>query len=127
MRRCRRFSASPASLDDGAVSVLSAISRWLSAALRRETGLSDRLSTILPMLTTDQKGVVAEMAIAHAALELGVGVSRPLGDQRYDLIFDFGAKLLRVQCKWASRHGDVVIVRCYSARRNADGARPTVV
>jgi len=79
------------------------------------------------MLTTDQKGVVAEMAIAHAALELGVGVSRPLGDQRYDLIFDFGAKLLRVQCKWASRHGDVVIVRCYSARRNADGARPTVV
>jgi hypothetical protein len=34
------------------------------------------------MLTTDQKGVVAEMAIAHAALELGVGVSRPLGDQR---------------------------------------------
>jgi len=44
------------------------------------------------MLTTDQKGVVAEMAIAHAALELGVGVSRLLGDQRYDLIFDFGAK-----------------------------------
>jgi hypothetical protein len=75
----------------------------------------------LPILTTDQKSVVAEMAIAHAALELGVGVSRPLGDQRYDLIFDFGAKLLRVQCKWASRHGDVVIVRCYSARRNADG------
>ncbi len=26
-----------------------------------------------------------------------------------------------MQCKWASRHGDVVIVRCYSARRNADG------
>jgi hypothetical protein len=53
------------------------------------------------MLTTDQKGAIAELAIAHAALELGVGVSKPLGDQRYDLIFDFGPRLARVQCKWA--------------------------
>jgi PD-(D/E)XK endonuclease len=73
------------------------------------------------MLTTDQKGIVAEMAIAHAALELGVGVSRPLGDERYDLIFDLAGKLVRVQCKWASRYRDVLVVRCYSARRNAEG------
>jgi hypothetical protein len=55
------------------------------------------------------------------ALELGIGVSKPIGDQRYDLIFDLGGPLMRVQCKWASRHGDVIIVRCYSARRTADG------
>ena len=73
------------------------------------------------MLTSDQKGVIAELAIAHAATELGVGVSKPLGDQRYDLIFDLGHKLLRVQCKWACRHKQVVVVRCYSSRRNAEG------
>jgi PD-(D/E)XK endonuclease len=61
------------------------------------------------------------MAIAHAAVELGVGVSKPFGDERYDLIFDFRPDLVRVQCKWAVRHGDVIIVRCYRARRNANG------
>jgi hypothetical protein len=73
------------------------------------------------MLTTDQKGAIAEMAIARAALELGVGVSRPLANERYDLVFDVGSRLLRVQCKWVCRRGDVVVLRCYSARRNADG------
>lgn len=73
------------------------------------------------MLTTDQKGAVAEAFIAAAALELGVGVARPLSDERYDLIFDDGSSLARVQCKWARRHGDVVVVRCLRNRRNADG------
>lgn len=75
------------------------------------------------MLTTDQKGAIAEAAIAHAALELGVGVAKPFGDERYDLIFDFHPQLVRVQCKWASRIGDVIVVRCYSARRTATGLR----
>jgi hypothetical protein len=73
------------------------------------------------VLTTDQKGAIAEAAIALAAIELGAGVSRPLGDEPYDLIFDLGSRLLRVQCKWALRYGDVVIVRCYRSRRNANG------
>jgi hypothetical protein len=73
------------------------------------------------MLSTDQKGAIAEAAIAHAALELGIGVSRPYGDERYDLIFDLRPRLFRVQCKWAVRNGDVVLVRCYRSRRNADG------
>jgi hypothetical protein len=73
------------------------------------------------VLTTDQKGAIAEAAIAHAALELGIGVSRPLGDERYDLIFDLRPRLVRVQCKWAVRHGDVIVVRCYGSRRNAEG------
>ena len=73
------------------------------------------------VLSTDQKGALAELAIANAAFELGVGVSKPYGDERYDLIFDLRPAIVRVQCKWASRRGDVVLVSCYRARRNASG------
>jgi PD-(D/E)XK endonuclease len=73
------------------------------------------------VLTTDQKGAIAEAAIAYGAMELGIGVSRPLGDLRYDLVFDLDVRLVRVQCKWAVRRGDVVVVTCARARRNADG------
>jgi hypothetical protein len=52
------------------------------------------------MLTTDQKGAIAEQAIALAAMELGIGVFRPLAPERYDLIFDLDGRLLRIQCKW---------------------------
>ena len=73
-------------------------------------------------LTTDQKGAIAESAIVHAAIKLGIGVFRPLSDgERYDLILDLRPRLVRVQCKWASHHGDVLIVRCYSCRRARDG------
>ena len=75
------------------------------------------------MLTTDQKGVVAEMAIAHEAFKLGIGVLRPLGDMRYDLVFDTGRELIRVQCKWASRYGDIVVCRLYGSRRAREGLR----
>ena len=76
------------------------------------------------MLTTDQKGAVAELAIAHAAAELGVGVFTPLTDgERYDLILDAGSRLLRVQCKWAPLDRQTVIVRCYSNRRAREGLR----
>ena len=69
------------------------------------------------MLSTDQKGAVAELAIATAAADLGIGVWGAYTVERYDLIFD----LLRVQCKWASRQGDVIVVRCYRNRRNRNG------
>jgi hypothetical protein len=36
-------------------------------------------------------------------------------------IFDLRPRLVRVQCKWATRRGDVVGVRAYSCRRAADG------
>src|SRR5918992_3670877 len=76
------------------------------------------------MLTTDQKGAIAETAIAHEATKLGVDVYRPVAEGgRCDLIFDFEDRLWRVQCKWASRHGNVIIVRCYSARRAREGLR----
>ena len=37
------------------------------------------------------------------------------------MIFDLRSQLLRIQCKWAPLHGDVVVLRCYRARRNRDG------
>jgi len=72
-------------------------------------------------MTTDQKGAIAETAIALAAIKLGIGVFRPIGDERYDLIFDLRPKLCRVQCKWATRYGDVVVVRSCSSRRARAG------
>jgi hypothetical protein len=76
------------------------------------------------MLTTDQKGAIAEMGIAWHATNLGVDVYKPVSEGgRYDLIFDLDGRLWRVQCKWASRYGDVLIVRCYSSRRARDGFR----
>ena len=82
---------------------------------------SDGTPIVLSMLTTDQKGAIAEAAIVQAAIEAGLGVARPVVDERYDLIFDLGPLLLRIQCKWASRVGDVLVVRCYSARRCSAG------
>jgi hypothetical protein len=72
-------------------------------------------------LTTDQKGSIAEMAIAWEATRLGVCVLRPMSNgARYDLVLDAG-QLLRVQCKWAVQRGDVVQVRCRTCRRGRDG------
>jgi hypothetical protein len=73
-------------------------------------------------MTTDQKGAIAEQAIALAAIKLGVEVYRPVIEgSRFDMLFDLEGKLVRVQCKWASRYGDVLVARCYSARRNRAG------
>ncbi len=74
------------------------------------------------MLTTDQKGAIAETSITAAAIKLGINVYRPVMEGgRYDMIFELGTRLVRVQCKWAPRHGDVIVLRCYSLRRNRDG------
>jgi hypothetical protein len=74
------------------------------------------------VLTTDQKGSLAEAEVACAAMKLGIGVYRPLSDgERYDLIFDWDGRLVRVQCKWAPQHGDVIVVRCRRARRTRHG------
>ena len=53
---------------------------------------------MLRELTTNQKGLIVRVAV-----ELGIGVARPLDDERYDLILDTGPELLRVQCKWAEQ------------------------
>jgi hypothetical protein len=72
-------------------------------------------------LTTDRGGV-AELAIALAASELGVVVLRPvLEGRRYDLVFDMGDRLWRVQCKSATVQGDVVVSRLRTWRRGPAG------
>ncbi len=73
------------------------------------------------MLTTDQKGTLAEQAIVLEALKFGAGVFQPLGDERYDLILDLRPKLLRVQCKWAVFRQGVVFVPTRRCRRGPDG------
>jgi PD-(D/E)XK endonuclease len=48
-------------------------------------------------------------------------VARPLDDERYDLIFDLRPNLLRVQCKWGRRIGDIISFRLYTSRRGREG------
>jgi hypothetical protein len=70
-------------------------------------------------LTSSQKGGVAELKIAAAAADLGIDVFRPMIDgARCDLIFDTGPRLLRVQCKWATRQGDVVVIPLRTSRHS---------
>ena len=79
------------------------------------------------MLTTDQKGAIAETAVIHEATKVGIEVYRPGGEGgRFDMIFLLGDELVRVQCKWAPRLGDAIIVRCYSNRRAREGLRRRV-
>lgn len=67
-------------------------------------------------------GAVAETKIAAAATALGIPVLRPIVEHgRYDLAFEVGHRLLRVQCKSASVQGDIVLVRCYTSRRTRTG------
>lgn len=73
-------------------------------------------------MTPDQKGTIAETALIHAAAKLHVPVLKPVNDGlRYDLAFELGHRILRVQCKWAPRRGDVIIVNARTCRRTADG------
>jgi hypothetical protein len=63
-------------------------------------------------MTTDQKGAIAEAAIALAATRLNIDVYKPVAEGgRCDLILGIGNQLMRVQCKWASLVKDVVVVR----------------
>ncbi len=73
------------------------------------------------MLTTNQKGAIAETAIACQAIKLGIPVLKPLVEERYDLVFELDGRFVRVQCKTASRHANVLVIRCYSSRRVREG------
>jgi prevent-host-death family protein len=55
------------------------------------------------VLNSNRKGAIAEMKIATAATELGIPVLRPMTEHgRYDLAFEIGGRILRVQCKWGA-------------------------
>jgi prevent-host-death family protein len=63
-------------------------------------------------MDTNRKGAIAEMKIATAAIELGIPVLRPMAEHgRYDLGFEVGDRILRVQCKWASLHEPTGVIR----------------
>jgi prevent-host-death family protein len=74
------------------------------------------------MLTSNQKGNVAEAAIALEAIKLGIHVLRPVTEHcRYDLAFDLGPRLVRVQCKWAVRRNGTVCIPLTSCWYRSDG------
>lgn len=68
------------------------------------------------MENPNHKGNVAELAIAAEAARLGLSVMKPLTEhERYDLVLGIGGRLFRVQCKWASRRGEVIQIRLRSS------------
>jgi hypothetical protein len=55
-------------------------------------------------------------------MRLGMMVWRPVAEGcRYDLILDVRGRLLRTQCKWARRNGDVIVVRLSTCRHTPHG------
>jgi prevent-host-death family protein len=64
------------------------------------------------VLSTNQKGGIAETAITAAAYALDIPVLRPVVEHaRYDLAFEIGARILRVQCKWGSLDKDGAVIK----------------
>lgn len=70
----------------------------------------------------NHKGNAAELAIAAEAAKLGLTVLMPLTEhERYDLVLGIDGKLLRVQCKWGKRKGDIVTASLETSRRSREG------
>jgi prevent-host-death family protein len=64
------------------------------------------------VLSTNQKGAIAETKIAAAATELDIPVLRPIVEHgRYDLAFEIGDRIVRVQCKWGALSDDGAIIK----------------
>jgi hypothetical protein len=74
------------------------------------------------MSESTMKGAIAETAITAEAAKLGFVVLRPVVEgRRYDLVIDTGLRLLRVQCKWASRKGAVIVAHIGTCRHTPRG------
>jgi hypothetical protein len=64
------------------------------------------------VLSTNQKGAIAETNIAAAATELDIPVLRPIVEHgRYDLAFEIRDRIYRVQCKWGALCEDGAIIK----------------
>ena len=76
-------------------------------------GPAEGVASFDNMLTSDQKGAVAETAIVHAAVKLGISVYTPVAEGgRYDMIFELAERLrVRDQLLQASqpRVGSVLL------------------
>ena len=65
----------------------------------------------------NQKGAVAEIAIANEAARLGCGVYWPLVEHgRCDMILEIRGQTLRTQCKWGRLKGEVIVVSLQTSR-----------
>jgi prevent-host-death family protein len=76
------------------------------------------------VLMPNDKGPIAELEIAAAAVRLGVSVFKPLSEHlRADLVFEIEDRLWRVQCKWGRLTGDggAMIVHIGGCRRSSSG------
>ena len=74
---------------------------------------------IVEELSSTAKGAIAESMITAEAVRLGIDVYRPVTEGgRADLVFDFGDRLARVQCKWGRLVGDVIVVRTATCRHS---------
>jgi prevent-host-death family protein len=75
------------------------------------------------VLNSNDKGNIAEAAIALEAMKLGIEVLKPVAEHgRYDLAFNLGDRILRVQCKWARFEGAVVCVNLVGYRLTSRGS-----
>jgi prevent-host-death family protein len=69
-------------------------------------------------MDSNRKGAIAEAAVELAAVRLGIPVLKPVAEHgRYDLGFEVGDRILRVQCKWGAldEGGAVIIVNLTSS------------
>jgi prevent-host-death family protein len=74
------------------------------------------------VLTSNDKGNIAEMAIALEATKLGIEVLKLAAEHgRYDLAFDLGDRILRVQCKTAKRRREALIINLVSRWHSPSG------
>src|SRR5829696_2623861 len=90
------------------------------APMRRRDFPSDRRTSVRVVeMTTTQMGAIAKAATTYHATELGIVV---LGrGPPYDLVLDTGDLLVRTQCKWARRKGNVVVIRVRTCRHTPNG------
>jgi len=74
------------------------------------------------MFSTNQKGAIAETAVIHQAVRLGIDVYKPIAEGgRYDFVLASARACYGFSARWAARAGEIVIVRCQSCRRGRRG------
>jgi len=74
--------------------------------------------------STNHKGAVAEAKVVAAAVDAGVPVLTPVAEHgHYDLAFDLGERIVRVQCKWGAldREKKVICTRIGRSRHTPRG------
>lgn len=80
-------------------------------------------ANICSVLNGNDKGLIAETEIQLAAIRAGVPVLLAREHCRYDLAFDVGGRIWRVQCKWGRLNdaGDVAVVNLGRHRYTSRG------